>query len=207
MARAAKITPNEIPKTAGYVNSTPMKSLFTDLPEVPTIGKVVKDVRSEKKLSQTQLSELSGVTNSEISRIESGTTRRPSKEVLKKLSPVLGISYSELLFISGYSENLEDVEYYSSSGEKINYREIVSDVYKASSDLLVELDDIHTLSSVDIDTLISLIRLMKISYTSGVVPIEEKKKSGIFEMISSTIMLIGDHLHALVNLINTYQIQ
>lgn len=69
-----------------------------------TIGKVsvepkyeiayaISSAREEKKLSQKQLSQLSGVTQCDISRIEGGVAN-PTIETLSKICKVLGLELS-----------------------------------------------------------------------------------------------------------------
>jgi transcriptional regulator with XRE-family HTH domain len=62
----------------------------------------IKHLREEKGYSQRKLSYLSGVSNTEISRIENGDRPKPSPDTLEKLSPHLGISYNELMEKAGY---------------------------------------------------------------------------------------------------------
>jgi transcriptional regulator with XRE-family HTH domain len=51
--------------------------------------------------SQRQLAIASGVSNSTISRIESGE-QEPGPETLKKIAPYLGVSYQDLMTATGY---------------------------------------------------------------------------------------------------------
>lgn len=66
------------------------------------IGEYIKRIRTERSLSQRQLSELSGISNAEISRIETGERQKPSPDVLRKLAPHLDISYEVLMDKAGY---------------------------------------------------------------------------------------------------------
>lgn len=66
------------------------------------IGKYISELRNEKGLSQRKLAELSGVSNTEISRIESGERKKVSPEILKALAPHLGVSYEKLMEVAGY---------------------------------------------------------------------------------------------------------
>ncbi|AJD31507.1 helix-turn-helix transcriptional regulator [Clostridium sporogenes] len=75
-------------------------------------GEFFKNIRTEKGLSQRQLAELSHISNTEISRIESGERRNPSPNILKSLAPHLGISYGELMIKAGYiDESIEHEKY------------------------------------------------------------------------------------------------
>lgn len=66
------------------------------------VGEYLKTLRTERKLSQRALAEKSGVSNAEISRIESGERKRPSEEVLKALASVLEVDFNVLLEKYGY---------------------------------------------------------------------------------------------------------
>lgn len=68
------------------------------------IGKLVKEKREKKGLSQRKLAELADVSHTEISRIESGERKRPAPYILKRVAPHLGVKYEELLEAAGYEE-------------------------------------------------------------------------------------------------------
>lgn len=71
-------------------------------------GEYIKELRNDKALSQRELSEKSGVSNAEISRIESGERKKPSPHALKALAPFLGVSYEQLLQKAGYISEIVD---------------------------------------------------------------------------------------------------
>ena len=74
------------------------------MPE-PDFGRFIKELRERCEFSQRQLAYLSGVSNTEIKRIEDGTRKRPSQEILKKLAKPLGVEYERLLQAAGYYIN------------------------------------------------------------------------------------------------------
>ncbi|ENK1243849.1 helix-turn-helix domain-containing protein [Clostridium sporogenes] len=75
-------------------------------------GEFLKNIRKEKGLSQRQLAELSRISNTEISRIESGKRQNPSPNILKSIAPHLGLSYGELMIKAGYiDESIEHEKY------------------------------------------------------------------------------------------------
>lgn len=76
-------------------------------------GEYLKNLRNENKLSQRELSEKSGVSNAEISRIESGERKKPSPIMLKAIAPYLGITYEDLLQKAGYLEEVIEHENYT----------------------------------------------------------------------------------------------
>lgn len=131
------------------------------LTPLPTIQTLIKKNRQRKKLTQVALAKSARLTTAEISRIESGQTKKPSKKILRKLSPHIGVPYEDLLLISGYSGTMEEHSYFTESDIPIPVNKIVKDIYLADSDLLNELQDIDILSPTDIDLLKKLITLMK----------------------------------------------
>lgn len=82
-------------------------------------GEYLKQIRKEKGLSQRALSEKCGISNAEISRIETGERQKPSPDVLKALAPVLEITYEELMNKAGYlNERSSFIQDYRYSEEK-----------------------------------------------------------------------------------------
>lgn len=65
-------------------------------------GDYLRTKRLEKGMSQRQLAAVSGISNSEISRIEAGDRQNPSPAVLRLLAGALGLPYEELLAEAGY---------------------------------------------------------------------------------------------------------
>lgn len=66
------------------------------------LGDFLKKIRLEKGLSQRELADKSGISNSEISRIESGERQLSSPAVLKSLAFALNVSYSDFYKAAGY---------------------------------------------------------------------------------------------------------
>lgn len=64
-----------------------------------TIGERLRLARDRKLMTQRELSDLSGVMEATISRIENGKfRRRPFKETLESLSAALDVSVTWLVF-------------------------------------------------------------------------------------------------------------
>ena|SRR5690554_4602869 len=86
------------------------------------IGNYLKKIRKVKNLTLVQLEDISGVSNSHISRIERGL-REPSPDTLRKLAEPLGIPYQRLLEKADYLENgkndKEKTEYILSSNPEL----------------------------------------------------------------------------------------
>lgn len=60
------------------------------------LGQKIKRLRTEKGISQISFSEMIGIENSNLSRIESGRTN-PTYTTLNKIATALEISLSELV--------------------------------------------------------------------------------------------------------------
>jgi transcriptional regulator with XRE-family HTH domain len=69
------------------------------------IGKAIKTIRKQKKLSQEQLGEKTGLSGNAISQIEIGATF-PQKENIKKICEALDIPVSYLMFFCITDEDL-----------------------------------------------------------------------------------------------------
>lgn len=61
-----------------------------------TIGENIKRVRKEKRMTQKDLGEIIGISNTYLSDIEIGRTN-PSIKTLKRIAKGLDVSYVELL--------------------------------------------------------------------------------------------------------------
>ena len=74
-----------------------------DRQSIMTLGNKIKTVRQQKKMSQNELAELSGVMQKNISRYEQDTSV-PSALALKKIADALEVTTDYLL-----GENEEDI--------------------------------------------------------------------------------------------------
>lgn len=105
-------------------------------------GEFLKNLRKENSLSQRRLAELSNISNTEISRIESGERQKPAPSILKAISPHLGISYGELMTKAGYIEETIDHEKYiehifrTSDGEFADTLKLAKNIHSKDSEIL-----------------------------------------------------------------------
>lgn len=72
------------------------------------IGKYIENKRTEKEMNITELANKAGISRPYLSQIESGS-RKPSPEILKKLSTPLGVSYMSLMQTAGYIDHLDNI--------------------------------------------------------------------------------------------------
>lgn len=66
-----------------------------------TVGQMITRGREEKGLSQRELAKIANVSNTEISRIESGERGIPNPKTLRKISQHIGINYNDLMYAAG----------------------------------------------------------------------------------------------------------
>lgn len=71
-------------------------------------GAMLKYLREKNKLSLAQLSELTGISASYISRIEIGERKAPSYPIIEKLANALGVPISNLLNVASSEDNRND---------------------------------------------------------------------------------------------------
>lgn len=67
------------------------------------LSELIKNKREEKGFSQRELAKRINVDNATISKIENETTKKPSFDILMKLSKELEINMDKLIDLSGYN--------------------------------------------------------------------------------------------------------
>ena len=94
------------------------------------IGEVITEAREKANLSQRQLAKLANINNSELSKIESGVRKEPSPKILRKISNVLDVNYSDLMYMIGLGIEVSPLnpfikDYYSKlKGEELTEAEV-----------------------------------------------------------------------------------
>lgn len=61
------------------------------------LGKNLKKLRQQKKLSQEKLARLADISYNTISKIEAGKAMNPTFETLSRLADLFGVSIDELV--------------------------------------------------------------------------------------------------------------
>ena len=61
------------------------------------LGKMLKQRRKEKPMTQAALAEKVGVSQTYIAKLESGDKKNPTVDLLKKIAKALGVPVAELL--------------------------------------------------------------------------------------------------------------
>ncbi|MFS7439762.1 helix-turn-helix domain-containing protein [Carnobacterium maltaromaticum] len=75
-------------------------------------GQYLKELRKSKKIGVNQLALKSGVSASQISRIESGKRKEPKIETIEKLSLALDVSMDEMLTVLNKGISLKSSDPY-----------------------------------------------------------------------------------------------
>ena len=68
----------------------------------PSIGAVLKQTREVRGLSSIETARGAGISSAYLSKLENDAVKRPSPDVLHRLSGVLGVPYAELMVLVGY---------------------------------------------------------------------------------------------------------
>ena len=76
------------------------------------IGEVITEAREKANLSQRQLAKLANINNSELSKIESGVRKEPSPKILRKISNIIDVNYSELMYSIGLGLEVTPLNYF-----------------------------------------------------------------------------------------------
>ena len=79
------------------------------------IGEVIAEAREKKGLSQRQLAKLAKINNSELSKIESGIRKDPSPKILRKISNIIDVNYSDLMYMIGLGLEVTQLNYFVKS--------------------------------------------------------------------------------------------
>ena len=94
------------------------------------IGEVITEAREKANLSQRQLATLANINNSELAKRESGVRKEPSPKILRKISNVLDVNYSDLMYMIGLGIEVSPLnpfikDYYSKlKGDELNEAEV-----------------------------------------------------------------------------------
>lgn len=143
-----------------------------------TLGQYIKELRTTLKMSQNELGRLSGISVSEISRIESGQRQNPSPHILRAIAPHLEVSMEALMSAAGYTTEViqrgryEDVIHKDESGDIIDsYRRRIHEILEKDEALInILARAVHKSSEDDIETIKKLLE----GFTNGGLSQQEK---------------------------------
>jgi|ERR1051325_7116099 transcriptional regulator with XRE-family HTH domain len=69
------------------------------------IGKIIKEIRTKKDLTQEELASKSSIKQTTISQIENGR-KRPNRSSMKKICKALGVSESMVFLLATEAEDI-----------------------------------------------------------------------------------------------------
>lgn len=96
-----------------------------------SLGRVIRNARKKKRISQKELAEKANVGGPYISRIEHNRDRNPSKELLQSISRILDLDYERLLYLSTINiEPIDDGVFHRYQLEKLLNQLIEEDMFK-----------------------------------------------------------------------------
>ena len=107
---------------------------------VISIGKYIADLRLERGMSQRELAEKSGLSNTEISRLENGKRVKPSPATLRGISEALGVEYSDLMKAAGYIEEVHtedsfyELVFRDEHGDIVDIKRGVKEMFRRDED-------------------------------------------------------------------------
>jgi transcriptional regulator with XRE-family HTH domain len=68
----------------------------------PSMGNALRQAREVRELSAVDAARASGISPAYLSRLENDAVKKPSPNVLHRLSEALGVPYADLMRLSGY---------------------------------------------------------------------------------------------------------
>lgn len=80
-----------------------------------TLGEIITEAREKKGLSQRQLAQKAKINNSELSKIESGKRKEPNPKILRKISNIIDVNYSDLMYKIGLGLEVTPLNYFIKS--------------------------------------------------------------------------------------------
>ena len=68
----------------------------------PSLGNALRQAREVRELSAVDAARASGISPAYLNRLENDAVKKPSPNVLHRLSEALGVPYADLMRLSGY---------------------------------------------------------------------------------------------------------
>ena len=108
------------------------------------IGGEIAKARENKGLSQRQLANAIGISNAELSKIESGERETPNPKILKKISKHIDLNYNDMLSMIGLGSQLTPLNpfiknYYENlKGEKLEDAWIMAKSSIDNSNIMID---------------------------------------------------------------------
>lgn len=150
--------------------------------------------------SQEELSEKSGVSSMQISRLKAGK-HTPSIKTLVKIAPYTGYSLEELLAASSYTGVVPTTEktYIDLTGRRCNLKAIAEEMYKTDAELFFKTYEFYKHYSSHNSEFIKIIldelnMENKILQSKKAATSDEKDFCKIFSHLKSLLLILGQKL-------------
>ena len=91
-----------------------------------TVGEIIAKAREEKGISKRELARIADISDTELSRIESGEREFPNPKTLRKITQHIGVNFNDLMYAAGLGFSVSPlnpflIDYYSGlKGEKLD---------------------------------------------------------------------------------------
>ena len=108
------------------------------------IGEEIAKARENKGLSQRQLANAIGISNAEMSKIESGEREIPNPKLFRKISKVIGLNYNDMMEMIGLGGKLTPLNpfiknhYENLKGEELEDAWVMARSSIKSNDSMIE---------------------------------------------------------------------
>lgn len=100
------------------------------------LGKFIKEKRADLGLTVRSLAEKAGVNNGYISLIENGKSKKPSPDILRKLSNSLELDYFSLMMLAGYLDGSLDMTFALGEIKAMNKEELINEQIGICSEII-----------------------------------------------------------------------
>ncbi len=105
--------------------------------DAKALGNAIRLLREKMKLKQEDLGKQTGLSPSEISKIETGNRVKVPLETLIKICPYLNVSLEYLLAACIPIQYTDKEHFFDYQGEEIDLYAIAKNIYSADSELLL----------------------------------------------------------------------
>lgn len=90
------------PRGAGWATMT--KRAREKEPIPGSLGAVIRQLRKDRNWSQEDLAEAAGIDQNDVSRVETGKSRKPQEQTLLGIAEALGLSLGKMYEMTDYPE-------------------------------------------------------------------------------------------------------
>jgi len=102
------------------------------------IGEAIAKARENKGLSQRQLANAVGISNAELSKIESGERELPNPKILKKISKHINLNYNDMLSMIGLGTQLTTLNPFIRNYYKLEDAWMMAKASISNNDLMID---------------------------------------------------------------------